>query len=53
MPGFGIRAPEDVQPYIDTIDGAIVGTNLIELLEKTGYDEKKAAEYVRDFKKGL
>ena len=53
MLGFGIRVPEDVKPYIDTIDGAIVGTHLIELLEKSGYDEKKAAEYVREFKKGL
>ena len=53
MLGFGIRTPEDVKPYIDTIDGAIVGTHLINILEQNNYDENKAAEYVREFKKGL
>lgn len=53
MMGFGIRTPEDIKPFTDIIDGAIVGSHFINILEQCGYDEKKAAEYVREFKKGL
>ncbi len=53
MLGFGIRTPEDIKPYIDIIDGAIVGSHFIKILEKSGYDENKAAEYIREFKTGM
>lgn len=53
MLGFGIRTPEDIKPFADLIDGAIVGSHLITMLEKSGYDEKKAAEYVKEFKAGM
>lgn len=53
MMGFGIRTPEDVKPFYDYIDGAIVGSHFINILEESGYDEGKAAEYVKSFKAGL
>ena len=53
MMGFGIRTPEDVENFKDIIDGAIVGTHFIKLMEESGYDEKKAAEYVKQFKEGM
>lgn len=53
MMGFGIREPEDVKPFINTIDGAIVGSHFIKLMEKCNYNEEKAAEYVRSFKGGM
>lgn len=53
MMGFGIRTPEDIKPFLDTIDGAIVGSHFINLMESCGYNENKAAEYVREFKAGI
>lgn len=50
MMGFGIRTTEDVKPMRDLIDGAIVGTHFIQLMEECGYDCHKAEEYVRTFK---
>lgn len=48
--GFGIRTPEDVAPMKDIIDGAIVGTYFIQLMEKNNYDYEVAKEYIRNFK---
>lgn len=53
MIGFGIHTPEDIKPVSDIIDGAIVGSHLINMMEECGYDEKKAAEYVAGFKAGM
>lgn len=53
MMGFGIRTVEDVEPFLDTIDGCIVGTHFITLLEQVNYDWEVAKEYVCSFKKGL
>lgn len=53
MMGFGIRTPEDVEQLKDTIDGCIVGTHFIELMEQSGYDPEVAKEYIRSFKAGL
>lgn len=53
MMGFGIKEAKDVEFVKDTIDGCIVGTHFIEVLEESGYDVEKAMEYVREFKSGL
>ena len=53
MMGFGIRTAEDVKPMKDTIDGAIVGSHFIRLMEENDYSTKVAAEYCSTFKKKL
>ncbi len=53
MMGFGIRTAADVAPLEDIIDGAIVGSHFIKLLEADNYSEKAAADYVATFKKEL
>ena len=37
----------------DVIDGAIVGSYFIQLMEESGYDTEKAKEYIRTFKTEL
>ncbi len=51
--GFGIRTAADVAPLEDIIDGAIVGSHFIKLLEANNYSEEAAADYVATFKKEL
>ena len=53
MMGFGIRTPEDVKALKDTIDGCIVGTHFINLMEENSYDLDVAKDYIRGFKKEL
>ncbi len=53
MMGFGIRTAADVLPVKDVIDGAIVGSHFIQLMEESGYDTEKAKEYIRTFKTEL
>ena len=57
MMGFGIRTAEDVAPMKDIIDGAIVGSHFIRLMEENDYDLQKiakkcAAETGADLKEG-
>ena len=51
--GFGIRTAADVAPLEDIIDGAIVGSHFIKLLEANNYSEEAATDYVATFKKEL
>lgn len=53
MMGFGIRTADDVAKFLDTIDGCIVGTHFITLMEQSGYDPEAAKKYVRECKAGL
>lgn len=53
MMGFGIRTAEDVRPMKDIIDGAIVGSHFINLMEEHDYSEAVAEEYCKTFKKEL
>lgn len=53
MMGFGIEQAKDVKPMKDVIDGAIVGSHFIRLLEANDYKPGAAAEYCRTFKKEL
>lgn len=53
MMGFGIRTAEDVKPMKDSIDGAIVGSYFINLMEERGYSTAVAEEYCSTFKREL
>ena len=53
MMGFGIRTAEDVAPMKDIIDGAIVGSHFIRLMEENDYDLQKIGTYCGTFKKEL
>jgi len=53
MMGFGIEQAKDVAPMRDVIDGAIVGSHFIRLLEANDYKPKAAQEYCSTFKKEL
>lgn len=50
MMGFGIRTPKDVEPFKDTIDGCIVGSHFIRLMESSQYDFQVISDYVSMFK---
>lgn len=51
MMGFGIREAADVKPMREIIDGAIVGSHFIKLMDGCGYDTGKIQEYIRKFKR--
>ena len=53
MMGFGIRTAADVEQVKDVIDGCIVGTHFIRIMEESSYDLERAGEYIRTFKKEL
>lgn len=53
MMGFGIRTAADVAPLKDTIDGCIVGSAFIRLMEENNYDLGKISEYIQTFKAEL
>lgn len=53
MMGFGIQTAKDVEPMKDIIDGAIVGSHFINLLEESNYSVEAASEYCSTFKKEL
>ncbi len=53
MMGFGIRTPEDVEPMKNIIDGAIVGSHFISLLEENNYSADAAKKYCSQFKCAL
>jgi tryptophan synthase alpha chain len=49
MMGFGIRTAKDVEPMKDIIDGAIVGSHFIQLMEDSNYNIDTIKEYCRNF----
>lgn len=53
MMGFGIRSAKDVMPQSDIIDGAIVGSAFIRLMEENDFDPQVAENFVSEFKKEL
>ena len=53
MMGFGIRTAEDVRPFKDIIDGAIVGTHFINLLREGDFKPDVATAYVKEFKEAI
>lgn len=53
MMGFGIRTAADVIPMKEIIDGCIVGSHFINLMEENNYSIEAAKEYVSTFKKEM
>lgn len=53
MMGFGIRCPKDIEPMKEVIDGVIVGSHFIQLLEEHDYSIHAAKEYCKNFKQNL
>ena len=53
MMGFGIRTAKDVEPMKEMIDGCIVGSYFIQLMEENDYSPAKAEEYCSNFKAEL
>ncbi len=53
MMGFGIRTAADVEPMKDIIDGVIVGSHFINLMEENQYNLNVAKEYIQTFKAEL
>ena len=53
MMGFGIRTAQDVKPLKDVIDGAIVGSHFIKLLESSNFSDETITTYIKTFKKEL
>lgn len=53
MMGFGIRTVEDVRPLLDVIDGAIVGSHFIKLLESSDFSDKTITDYISNFKEKM
>jgi tryptophan synthase alpha chain len=49
--GFGIRSVQDTVPYRDVIDGFIVGTRIIELINESD-SMQKIQEIFKEFSKG-
>lgn len=53
MMGFGVTKAQDLAPVKDVVDGAIVGSHLIEVLRANNFAPEAAAEFCRTFKRGL
>lgn len=53
MMGFGIQDAKDVKQFCDIIDGAIVGSAFIRLMEEKNFDVNEAKDYVAEFKREL
>ncbi len=53
MMGFGITAPEDVEPMRDIIDGAIVGSYFLKIMDFTDFNMDIASDYVKNFKENF
>lgn len=53
MMGFGIRDAKDVKPMKEIIDGAIVGSHFIKLMQVCDYKLENIKDYCRTFKTEL
>jgi tryptophan synthase alpha chain len=53
MMGFGIRTAKDIEPMKDIIDGAIVGSHLINLMNESNYSIEVVKDYCKSFKAEL
>jgi tryptophan synthase alpha chain len=53
MMGFGIKTAKDVEAVKDTIDGAIVGSHFIRIMEDSDYCIDTVKEYCSTFKREL
>jgi len=53
MMGFGIRTAKDIQPLKELIDGAIVGSHFIKLLQSSNYSADAVYSYITEFKEKM
>lgn len=53
MMGFGIKTAADVKPFEDVIDGAIVGSRFIKLLEESNFSTEAVKDYIKKFKEEM
>lgn len=53
MLGFGIGNAKDVEFIKSQIDGAIVGSHFIRLMEDSNFDMNTCADYIKEFKNEL
>lgn len=53
MMGFGIRTAADIERQKESIDGAIVGSAFIKLMEENQYDLGVIGDYIKTFKKEM
>lgn len=53
MMGFGIKEATDVAAVKDTIDGCIVGSHFIRLMQESNYDVETLKGYCKKFKQDL
>lgn len=53
MMGFGIRSARDIHDYLEVIDGCIVGSYFVDMMEKSNYDAEMIKEYITTFKAEL
>ena len=53
MMGFGIRTAADVLPMKDLIDGCIVVSEFIRLMERSRYDVQAITDYIQTFEREL
>lgn len=53
MMGFGIKTAKDVDEVKDTIDGAIVGSHFIRIMEESNYSIETVKAYCSTFKREL
>jgi tryptophan synthase alpha chain len=55
--GFGISSKESIKPFYNYIDGVIIGSALIKLIDKSGKNKKllkqKVTNFVKSINKGL
>ncbi len=50
MLGFGIREFADVKPFINEIDGCVVGTHFIKIMQDSNYNLNVIKNYIKTFK---
>lgn len=53
MMGFGIRTARDVEAYTEIIDGCIVGSHFMNIMEESNYDIDTIKEYINTFREEL
>lgn len=49
----GVRAPEDVAPVREWIDGAAIDSHFMQFLEQNAYDLEAARRFCGEFKQAL
>lgn len=53
MMGFGIRTAKDIERMKYRVDGAVVGSHFIKLMENNSYNLEVIGQYIQQFKKEM